>query len=234
MNWNGIVSLFIFCIELILLLNVIYFSRKSKAPNTGAYIIALLAGYQLLEFLMCGLNLQYPVFPFLAFADISFLPVLGLIFVLELLNKKVLPKILFFIPAILFIIYYLFVIERFAVVSCTVLYASFNYPHGTLYGAYYYLPIVIQIILLISGLKNYPAGRKKDIQILLAGNLIVAAPVAAAFLMHSTGNYFLLSIIESVMCKFALVLAFCYAYVTLNNSRERSVERNNTEHIPGY
>ena len=62
---------------------------------------------------------------------------------------------LIFLPALIFVIYYTFAIDQFAVTSCTVLYASYNYPLGDLYGFIYYIPIIIStIILSIFGILN--------------------------------------------------------------------------------
>jgi hypothetical protein len=58
MNWDGIVSLLFFSIEAILLVNVLYFSRKNKSLRMGAYVIALLALYQMMEFIICGLEIK--------------------------------------------------------------------------------------------------------------------------------------------------------------------------------
>ncbi len=144
-TWNGIVSLLIACIEFLLLFNLIVFIEKNRVNIIAMIMITLLASYQAMEFLMCQVGLQAPIFPYLAFVIIGFLPPLNLLLTLTLtknlnLNTK---TFLIFIPAIAFSIYYLFVIPEFAVTSCAVLYASYHYPLGDLYGAFYYLPILI-------------------------------------------------------------------------------------------
>ncbi|RPI66093.1 MAG: hypothetical protein EHM47_17475 [Ignavibacteriales bacterium] len=228
MNWDGIVSLLIFCIEAILLVNVLYFSRKDKSLWKGVLLIALLASYQLIEYLICGLDQKYSFAAFLAFSVISFLPPLGLLFVLDLLKKRSGFDILLILPPVFFIILYLFNVEKFAVVKCSVIYAVYNYPYGEIFGLFYYLPIVASIFLLFYRLKSRTPLLKKNSQLLLSGYLFVSIPVISAFVLHFAGYSFLLSTIESIMCKSAVVLAVCYSIVILNLTGKNNIEGSNT------
>lgn len=184
-------------------------------------MIALLAAYQSMEFLMCQVGLQDSFYPFLAFVIISFLPPLKLLLTLTLIrNQKPDTKyFLIFIPPIAFTIYYLFVIPKFAVTSCTVLYASYHYPLGDLFGAFYYLPVLISIILLIRFILKI--DDKKQIliaKVLLFGAIFISVPVLIGFTLMFTGNYSIISAIESIMCKFAFIYAVCLSFICLYNS----------------
>jgi hypothetical protein len=221
-NWNGIVSLLLACIEFLLLFNLLVFIEKNRINIIAMIMITLLASYQSMEFLMCQVGLQDSFFPFLAFVIISFLPPLKLLLALTLtknlnLNRKI---FLIFIPAIAFSIYYLFVIPKFAVKSCTVLYASYHYPLGDLFGALYYLPILISIILLIRFIPKADDKKKKIIaKVLLFGSIFISLPSLLGFtLIFVAGNYSIISSIESIMCKFAFVYAIILSFVCLYNS----------------
>ncbi len=233
MNWNGIISLLLACIEIILLVNVFIFTKAGKFRNIAIVMIALLAGYQSLEFLMCQVELQKPFFPYMAFLDISFLPPLNLLLVLTLapeLELNLLKKLIF-LPAIFFLIYYWFIIPEFHVTSCTVLYATYHYPLGDLFGVFYYLPILVSIVLLIFFIKK--ERDKKNIltgKVLLLGAIIISLPVLIAFTLMFAGSYALISAIESIMCKFAFVYAVCLAFVCIYNSKKEN-GRNNPEHL---
>lgn len=184
-------------------------------------MITLLAAYQSMEFLMCQVGLQNSFFPFLAFVIISFLPPLNLMLVLALTRKNLtLNWFLIFIPAIAFSIYYLFVIPEFAVTSCTILYASYHYPLGDLFGAFYYLPILVSIILLIKFIPKAEGKKTKMIsKILLFGSIFISLPSLLGFiLIFTAGNYSIISSIESIMCKFAFVYAIILSFVCLYNS----------------
>jgi len=227
-TWNGTVSLLIACIELLLVFNLIVFSEKNTLNKIAIVMIALLAAYQILEFLMCGIKLQSSFFPYFAFVIISFLPPLNLLLTLKLkpeLELKLLKKIIF-LPAIFFIFYYSITIPQFAVTSCTVLYATYNYPFGDVYGFFYYLPILISIILLTIFVKKENDKKKRFVgKVLLFGAVFISIPPVLGFSLMFVGSYSLISAIESVMCKFAFVYALCLSFVCLYNSPFKD-ERN--------
>jgi hypothetical protein len=221
LNWNGIVSLLLACIEFLLLFNLLVFIEKNKINNIAMIMIALLASYQTMEFLMCQIDLQSSYYPFLAFVIISFLPPFNLLLILSLTHQNKISLRIFwiFIPAIAFLIYYLFVIPKFAVTSCTVLYASYHYPLGDLFGVFYYLPILISIILLLKFIPNVKDKKQKLItKILLYGSIFISIPVLVGFSLMIVKNYSLISKMESIMCKFAFIYAVCLSFICLSNS----------------
>ena len=220
MNWNGIISLLIACIEFLLLFNLLVFIEKNRVNVISMLMIAFLAAYQTMEFLMCQVDLREAVFPFFAFIIISFLPPLNLLLSLSLKNHTIDKKVyMIFIPAIAFSIYYLFMIPQFAVTSCTVLYASYHYPLGDLFGFFYYLPILISIILLIKLIPKTENKKQKLIaKILLFGAIFISFPVLLGFSLMFFKNYSIISAMESIMCKFAFIYAVCLSFVCLYNS----------------
>jgi hypothetical protein len=234
MNWNGTVSLLISCIEFLLLFNLLIFAEKNSPNKIAITMVALLAAYQTMEFLMCQIELQNSFLPFFAFIIISFLPPLNLILALTL-NRNISKKFyLIFIPAILFSAYYTFVIPKFAVTSCSVLYATYNYPSGDLYGFFYYLPILISIILLVLFVKKENDKKKKlVIKVLLFGAVFISIPPMLGFILMFAGSYSLISAMESIMCKFAFVYALCLAFVCIYYSPFKD-ERNYFKYLSGY
>lgn len=227
-SWNGIVSLFIACIELLLLINLLSFTEKNRFNITVIIIVALLFSYQFMEFLICMMGFDESLFVYLAFIIISYLPPLGVILAASLNKVKSKFLYLLFLPPLFFTIYYSIIIDEFIHKGCTVLYASYHYPLGDLYGAFYYLPIIVTIIWLVSTIKKTDTPKIKTISsVILFGYIFTAIPVIIAFVLMAYNNYGLLSIIESIMCKFALVLALCLSFAAVYNSRKKN-ERNNT------
>jgi len=221
MNFNGIISLLLACIEFLLLFNLLIFIEKNRVNIIAMLMIALLAAYQSMEFLMCQVGLQDSFYPFLAFVIIGFLPPLNLLLALTLTrNINLKPKwFLIFIPAVTFSIYYLFVIPEFAVTSCTVLYASYHYPLGDLFGAFYYLPVFISIILFARFIPKTDDKKKKIIaKVLLFGAIFISLPVLLGFTLMFLKNYSIISAMESIMCKFAFIYAVCLSFICLYNS----------------
>ncbi|GIK20750.1 MAG: hypothetical protein BroJett005_01640 [Ignavibacteriota bacterium] len=219
MNFNGLISLLLACIEFLLLFNLLVFVKKDKTNTIALIMIALLAGYQAMEFLMCQVELQSSFFPYFAFIIISFLPPLNLILTLSVTHSLDKKTYLVFIPAIFFTLYYSFVISEFAVTSCTVLYASYHYPLGDLYGFFYYLPVLISIVFLNRYITKHQKKQKKIIaRILLFGAVFISLPVLLGFTLMLFNNYSIISAMESIMCKFAFVYAICLTIVCLYNS----------------
>jgi len=234
MNWNGTVSLLIACLEFLLLFNLLVFVEKNKFNKIAIVMITLLAAYQTMEFLMCQIELQSSFFPYFAFVIISFLPPLNLLLALTL-NKNISTQLfLIFIPAIIFSIYYTFVIREFAVTSCTVFYATYHYPLGDLFGFFYYLPILISIILLILFIKKESDKKKRLVgKVLLFSSVIISIPPILGFILMFVGSYSLISAIESIMCKFAFVYAVCLTFICIYNSPFKD-ERNYFKYLSGY
>ena len=233
-HWNGTLSLLIACFEFLLLFNLLVFAEKNRLNKIAITMVALLAAYQMLEFLMCQVELQSAFFPYLAFVIISFLPPLNLTLTLSLTRTLNLYGVLVFAPAIIFSIYYTFIIPEFAVTSCTVLYATYHYPLGDLYGFFYYVPILISIILLALFIRKEDDKKKRLIgKVLLFGAIFISIPPVLGFSLMFAGSYAVISAMESVMCKFAFVYALCLAFICIYNSPFKD-ERNYFKYLSGY
>ena len=237
-NWNGTVSLLIACFEFLLLFNLLIFAEKNRLNKIAIIMVALLAAYQTTEFLMCQVELQSSFFPYFAFVIISFLPPLNLILT-SAFTKVPADKLssfsyMIFLPAIVFSIYYTFVIPEFAVTSCTVHYATYHYPLGDLYGFFYYLPILISIILLALFVKKENDKKKKLVgKVLLFGAVFISIPPLLGFSLMFAGSYAVISAMESIMCKFAFIYALCLSFVCIYNSAFKN-ERNYFKYLSGY
>jgi len=231
-NWNGTISLLIACFEFLLLFNLLIFAEKNRLNKIAITMVALLAAYQMLEFLMCQVELQSSFFPYFAFVIISFLPPLNLTLSLTHTLKSLFYLI--FIPAIIFSVYYTFIIPEFVVTGCTVLYATYHYPLGDLFGLFYYLPILISIILLAMFVKKENEKKKRIVgKVLLFGAVFISIPPVLGFTLMFAGSYSLISAMESIMCKFAFVYALCLSFVCIYNSPFKD-ERNYFKYLSGY
>jgi len=219
-NWNGTVSLFIACVELVLLINVFIFAERNKIYYLVIGIISLLMFYQAFEFIMCNLGFDSSFHAFLAFADISFLPPLGLYFILSFYNYRSKYLILVFLPALFFVIYYATIINQFNVNACTVFYAIYKYPQGDLYGFFYYTPVLITMFFLIRGIRKAKDQKVVHLsKVLLSAYVLISIPVMIAFIFAFFGRMTLVHSIVSIMCKFAVLLAFAVTYFALNNKK---------------
>ena len=221
-NWNGIVSLFIACLELIFLINLLVFAEKNKLNWLAIAIVILLLGYQTIEYLICGIGLSSSFMAYLAFVDITFLPPLNLLFILTLFRYKSKLFPLIFLPAVVFITYYSVIISEFEAVKCTVLYATYNYPLGDVYGFFYYLPLLAAFILIMRNMnRTHEQKFPISLRYLFYGNLSLIIPVAIAFTLLALGYVGLRDSIESILCKFAFLYCLVLVYFALSNKQKK-------------
>ena len=214
MKLDGIISLLIACIELVYIINLLIFAEKNSINKLVTGLVALLFGYQFIEFLICFVGIQKQILIYLAFLDISFLPPLGLYTVLKFAGKLKSYHKFVFAPALFFIIYYPFVLDQFAVAKCTVLYASYHYPMGDFYGAFYYLPVIATLIILNKKWGADTDPKQKALTRLFFFGYIftfIPAMISAIFIPS-----FVLSV-ESLLCKMAFVFATFLTIFALKN-----------------
>lgn len=214
MNLDGIISLLIACIELVYIINLLIFAEKNPVNKLVIGLVALLLGYQIIEFLICFVGLQKQIFVYLAFLDISLLPPLGLYTILKYAGKLKSYHKFVFIPALFFILYYPFVLDQFVVAKCTLLYASYHYPLGKLYATFYYLPVIATMIILNKkwGAETDPK-QKALTRLFFFGYLFTFIPAMIFAIFFPA---FIFSV-ESLLCKFAFVFATFLTIFVLKN-----------------
>jgi len=213
-NYNGLLSLLLASIELVLILNLLYHSEKNSVNILSISLLTLLFIYQVVEFVICGLNTRTSFLAYLALLTLSFMPPLALHITMRYWNFNKTFYNLIFLPALFFGVFYLFVIDEFIVAKCTVVYASYNYPLGFLYGVFYYLPILASILLL--GYKKYKSEVSKNMilnNILFWGFSITFIP-GFIFTRIVPG---MLQAVESILCSFAFILFLFISYFILKN-----------------
>jgi hypothetical protein len=178
-NYAGIISLFIACIEIVLLINLFIFAEKNRENKIIFGLVTLLFGYQFMEFFMCYTESYSYILVYLSFLIISFLPPLMLYLVLTVNQVKNKLMLLIFVPIVILLSYYLFVLDSFEITNCTVLFAAYEMPLGDLYGVVYYFPVLVSIYLLSKMIANpiYKVN-KINLIIMLVGILLTFVPVA--------------------------------------------------------
>jgi hypothetical protein len=222
-NFSGIISLFIACIEIVLLINLLIFSEKNSENKLIIVIIILLFCYQFMEFFMCYSGNNSPFLVYLSFVIISFLPPLVLSLVLTIKKVSYRLTLLIFLPAISLLIYYFFLRTSFEITSCTLLFAAYEMPLGDLYGVVYYSPVIISIYLLSKMVYNPIYVEKKiNLLIMLWGLLLTFIPVALIIGLFP----FLIDYVESFFCKAAAIMAFTLSIYAMRNS-SKVVEDSN-------
>ena len=216
-NLDGLLSLFLTSIELVIILNLLYHSEKNRVNILSISLLTTLLLYQFVEFLICGLNLRTSLFAYFALLAVTYMPPLSLFIALRFWNYSNRLYSLIFLPAIFFSIYYLFVVEQFVVTNCTVVYATYNYPLGFLYGLFYYLPVLATMIIFgYEGYKNKISPKTKPSKILFWGYTITFIP-GFIFTRVVPG---MLEATESILCSFAFILFLFISYFVLKNKNQ--------------
>jgi hypothetical protein len=98
-----------------------------------------------------------------------------------------------------------------------VLYATYNYPLGDIYGFFYYSPILFAFILL---LRKKNELNKKQFNWLFAAHLLIILPVLAGFILLYLNLPGLVGSMESILCKFVFGYAFALSIFCLNNKTQ--------------
>ena len=221
MQTDGIISLYLAIFEFSLLTFLLLLRKKHASANAAMLMLFFLAGYQLCETLMCKFGLTGHILPYLAITDISLLPPITLIFSLHFWGSKSFIPYLFLIPVTFFAVFYAIHLDAMVVAQCTPFYAMFHYPLGDLYGAFYYAPIMISMIIFIVKIKKEGNGKLRSMGIVILSVFIfISIPVVTAFVSRAAGYPELLKAVESIMCKSAGVLAMAITYVSYRLSDE--------------
>ena len=213
--FNGIGSLFVACIELLLILNLLITAEKNRLNKLAFAILALLFAYQTVEFTICYFGLRLKYLNLLAFVIITPLPPLGLYFTLKFLEIKIKWEKLIFAPYLIFIL--IFAFSKIQTTKCSPFYAVYNYPVEFIYGVFYYLPILTVIVLLIVKLKDEKEKIRKKLNVaLLTGFTVTFVPIIFLKLVSETYRL----AVESLVCKQALILALALEYFILTNKNK--------------
>lgn len=219
-NFDGLLSLFIASIEFIFVINLLIFSKKNEVNKLVIILLFVLGLYQFIEFLICGVGFNTSLWSYLALLTVSFMPPLSLLIVLKFYNYNSKLNLLLFLPALFFAFYYPLVIDQFTVSNCTVIYVSYNYPLGFLYGIFYYLPILAAIILLFyKTYINVDRQKIKLSRLLFIGFTITFIP--AFMFTRLVPN--MLEAVESIICTFAFILFLTLSYFVLKNKTEENI-----------
>ncbi len=215
-SYNGIFSLLFASIELLLLLNLLKFADKTKENWIAISMVALLFGYQTLETMLCFFEINSQVLVYLAIAVISFLPPLGLLLVFTLAGNKNKLLYLIFIPALFFTVYYLINIPQLNLTACSIIAAKYNMPLGTLYGVFYYIPIILSMLIIpLFYIQTKFGIRKKLWRVLMIGYYGTIIP-AVLFYLVIPG---FVDAAESGVCKLAFIMALALSYFAIANRK---------------
>jgi len=208
MCFTPIVSLSTAILEFVVATAILVFCRKSLINRFFPLLIYILGFYQFTEFMLC--TTSYPFFwAKMGFVTYSFLPAVGLHFIMKLTNRKCNYITIYIMPVIFSLIALLkpdFIIQStcttfFVIVSKDLFNSSiplFSY----IYGLYYFGFIMLFCYFLLKSFnKEKNQLKRKSYAVIFAATLITLLPAVVLFIIFPAFKI----IFPSVYCEFAVL-----------------------------
>jgi len=205
MCFTPIVSLSTAIFEFVVATAILVFCRKSLINRFFPLLIYILGFYQFTEFMLCTSN--YPFFwAKMGFITYSFLPAVGLHFIMKLTNRKYNYTTLYLVPVIFSLMALLkpdFIIES----TCTTFFVIvikdlFNSLFSYIYGVYYFGFIMLFCYFLLNSFnKEKNQLKRKLYTVIFAAALITLLPAVVIFIIFPAFKI----IFPSVYCEFAVL-----------------------------
>jgi len=208
MCFTPIVSLSTAILEFVVATAILMFCRKSLINRFFPLLIYILGFYQFTEFMLC--TTSYPFFwAKMGFVTYSFLPAVGLHFIMKLTNRKCNYITIYIMPVIFSLIALLkpdFIIQStcttfFVIVSKDLFNSSiplFSY----IYGLYYFGFIMLFCYFLLKSFnKEKNQLKRKSYAVIFAATLITLLPAVVLFIIFPAFKI----IFPSVYCEFAVL-----------------------------
>jgi len=201
-----------FAIELILAALLFVRYRVTRFGKVASLVLILLATFQFAEYRICTISGSGSLdWSRIGFVAITLLPLTGL-YLVSLVSHKTHFLKLGYVSAIGFVLYFAFVPKSITGAICGGNFVVFNTSTDLyrLYGFYYWGFLLLGIwesIERIASLKRR-TSTKRILQWWIVGYLSFMAPMGTVYLLFpSTRNA-----VASIMCGFALLLAFILAF----------------------
>jgi hypothetical protein len=201
-----------FAVEIALAVFVFVRHRVTLFGKVACLVLILLAAFQLAEYRICTTSGADPLrWSRIGFIAITLLPLAGL-YLVSLVSHKPHFLRIGYASAIAFVLYFVLVPKSITDAICGGNYIVFNTSNDLyrLYGFYYWGFLLLGIwesIEKIASLKRRTAT-KKILQWLIIGYLSFMAPMGTMYLLFPVTR----NAVASIMCGFALVLAFILAF----------------------
>jgi len=213
-----------FLIEIGFALFVLYRYKSSTIIRLVVALLVSLAIFQGAEYMLCGgFGIEGGRWSQLGYSFITLLPPLGLHLVFAIAGKRsrsVVP--LAYLSAAVFVAYFAVITSTLSGHTCYANYAVFDIDKGTLtaqwYGLFYYGWLITAIIYAIRFARNASNHQKKALVSLVAGYSAFLIPTTVINMTDPST----LAGIPSIMCGFAVILAFILVINVIPKSGART------------
>ncbi len=217
-------------IEFVFAFYVLWRYKRTTLTKLVVIMLVCLGVFQLAEYMICGgLGLDGVEWTRLGYISITLLPALGLHIVATLAKARIAPLLLLaYLNAAAFVLYFAFAEGAVSLHQCAPNYAVFDMSRLTtfLYGLYYY-----GWLLLTIALATYWARKKPKTTPALRWTVVGYASFIIPTTIANLVDPATLGAIPSIMCGFAILLAFILVWRVMPLSgtplARSSTKRNN-------
>lgn len=215
-----------FLIEFGLLFYTLWRYKMTTTVRLAVMILASLGIFQLSEYMVCGgfgwSNIQWARVGYVA---ITLLPAFGIHMLVKLTDKKM-PMLVSaaYASCVVFVTFYVLSTSAISGQACYANYAVFytNHIASQWFAAYYYGWLMIGTYLAWQWGMEQPAHRK-SLHSMMAGYLVFLVPTTVFNIIDPST----IKGIPSIMCGFAVLLAFVIVAKVLPNSSETRLSTQN-------
>ena len=215
------VMLATFVVEVSLIAYTLWRYKLNTISKIATSILGFLAIFQLSEYMVCGgTGIFGDYWARLGFISITMLPPLGIHLATEIAGKK--QQYLAWISygaALIFVAYFLLISNAIEHEACGGNYVIFNLTQSVswLYGLYYYGLLLTGIVYcLLQSSKSNIKKVKKSLRAFATGYILFLLPTATINLIDPSTT----RAIPSIMCGFAVILAFVIVFLVLPNTTD--------------
>jgi hypothetical protein len=205
------VMLATFLIEITFAIYVAWRYKMNTISRLVVAILTFLAIFQLSEFLICGgLGWQNFQWSRLGYASITMLPPLGLHLSAAIARKNIQPLLIFaYSTAVAFIAFYVFATQAITGATCYANYVVFDTHQASSipYALYYYGWLFVGVFASLHWSKDTPVRTRRALLALAVGYMSFIIPTTTVNIINPST----ISGIPSIMCGFAVILAFILA-----------------------
>ncbi len=214
-DYNGLLALFIACMNLVLVLNILVFAEKNTLIKYIIFLITLFVLDQFGEFINCYFEPAESILLFIKLIVMLFIPATILIIVWNIhgANAKY-NWITFVVPIVLSIVYAVSSLQP-EVISCSPGSAAYLFPFQGITDAYFIASLILSAVILYSGIVKFP-DQKKIIIVIFTGLVLAVLPAVIASLISNSAY----EIKESLFGKTSVTLSVTLTYYSLKKKSE--------------
>ncbi len=215
-----------FSIEILFAVYTLWRYKLTTITRLSISILGFLAVFQGAEFMLCGgMGVEPGTWSRISYGAITLLPPLGIHLAYTIAGKKADWVVgTAYATCVAFLAYFVGITDAISGHTCYANYAVFDIHAASakLYGLYYYGWLIIGAFLCLNWTKHVGKAQRNALRALAIGYGALLIPTTAVNMIDPTTT----AGIPSIMCGFAVILAFLLVGKVVPESTELKAETN--------